>query len=129
MNCPRCQHTLETKHFYDCNIRIEVDQCRSCEGTWFDKNELAQIDHIIDPKLIEIRRIPNTIDQFETLRCPSCNNNPRMQKAIHPRDKHVILDYCPYCKGIWLDKGELKAIQQENWLITIGKICAHLTCL
>jgi len=128
MNCPRCQHTLETEQFNDCNILLELDNCPACGGTWFDKDELSQVDHIIEPTFLEIRHIPNIKEQFETLKCPSCNNNPRLQKAVHPRDNKVVIDYCPYCKGIWLDKGELEAIQTENWIFIMRKILACLTC-
>ena len=39
--------------------------------------------------------------------CP-VDNSP-MQK-IHSQD--VIIDKCPKCKGIWLNEGELEAIQE-----------------
>ena len=126
MNCPRCLTTLSINKIKDINTSIEVDECQQCGGTWFDKNELSQIDTIIEPTLIEIRKIPNKKEQYQKMRCPSCNNTPRLEKAIHPRDKKVVIDYCPYCKGIWLDKGELEAIQKENWILTIGKIFKHL---
>ncbi len=126
MNCPRCQHQLTVTPINDCKTTIDVDKCPNCEGIWFDQGELALIEDIIEPTLIEIRHIPGESVQLKTLHCPRCNNSPRLQKAIHPRDHHVIIDYCPYCKGIWLDKGELEAIQQENWIVTIAKIVKHL---
>lgn len=127
MDCPRCHHALEAQQLNDCNILLEIDNCPKCEGTWFDKDELSQIDHIIEPTLLKIRHIPSDEEQFQTLKCPSCNNSPILQKATHPRDKKVIIDYCPYCKGIWLDKGELEAIQKESWVTTISKIFSGLT--
>ncbi|MBK3517605.1 TFIIB-type zinc ribbon-containing protein [Carboxylicivirga marina] len=126
MNCPRCQEQLFISHINDCKTSIEIDTCPNCKGIWFDKNELSQIDDIIEPTFIEIRHIPNKDVQMETLHCPSCNNSPRLQKAIHPRDSKVIIDYCPYCHGIWLDKGELEAIQKETWIVTLGKIAKRL---
>lgn len=126
MNCPRCQTNLEIQQIKDYSTSIEVDLCPSCKGIWFDENELSQIDKIIEPTILEIRHIPDKTVQFESIHCPSCNNMPRMQKAVHPRDKKVVIDHCPYCNGIWLDKGELEAIQKENWLITLSKV---LSCL
>ncbi|WP_289054712.1 zf-TFIIB domain-containing protein [Carboxylicivirga marina] len=122
MNCPRCKTVLKADKIKDFKARFEVDYCASCGGTWFDKNELSQIEHVIEPTLLEIRKVPTKTKQQEPLCCPCCNNLQYLQKAEHPRDKKVIIDYCPSCKGIWLDKGELAAIQKENWLITIGKI-------
>ncbi len=128
MNCPRCNTALQTDYIDDCKTRIEVDICPDCGGTWFDKDELSQIENIIEPTFLEIRNIPAEEEQLETLRCPKCITHPRLQKAIHPRDKKVIIDYCPYCKGIWLDEGELEAIQQDNWLLIFGKVFRCLTC-
>lgn len=122
MNCPRCKTTLSKEAINDVNISFEVDVCKSCGGIWFDEGELSQIEKIIEPTTLEIRHIPNKDEQFKSLQCPSCNNVQLLQKAEHPRDKKVIIDYCPSCKGIWLDKGELEAIQKENWIITVGRI-------
>jgi Zn-finger nucleic acid-binding protein len=126
MNCPRCQTKLVLNRINDINSSIEVDECPDCHGIWFDKDELSQIETIIEPTLIEIRKIPSKKDQYEKMNCPSCNNSPRLEKTVHPRDKKVIIDYCPYCKGIWLDKGELGAIQKENWILTIAKLVKRL---
>ncbi|WP_430813851.1 zf-TFIIB domain-containing protein [Carboxylicivirga sp. RSCT41] len=122
MDCPRCKSLLIKDTVKDLNTGFEVDTCPSCGGTWFDKNELSQIDKVIEPTFLEIRHIPGKKDQIEPLNCPSCKTSPALHKSEHYRDKKVIIDHCPSCKGIWLDKGELEAIRKENWLITIGKI-------
>ncbi|WP_291860814.1 zf-TFIIB domain-containing protein [Marinilabilia sp.] len=122
MDCPRCRTTLTAEPLNENELSFEIDKCHNCGGIWFDSGELAKIDKIIEPTMLEIRKIPNKTEQLKPLYCPSCSNHPRLKKAEHPRDKKVIVDYCPTCKGIWLDKGELEAIQKENWGITIGKI-------
>ncbi len=122
MNCPRCKTSFSVETLKDVNTSFDIDVCTNCGGTWFDKGELSKIDHLIEPTFFEIRRIPNKSEQQKPLYCPSCSNHPRLEKAEHPRDKKVIFDYCNSCKGIWLDKGELEAIQKENWLITVGKL-------
>lgn len=39
------------------------------------------------------------------MKCPSCNETLLMS------DKNGIeIDYCPNCRGIWLDRGELEKI-------------------
>ncbi len=122
MNCPRCKTQLSVETINDIRISFDIDTCPNCGGTWFDKGELEKIDKVIEPILFEIRKIPGKSEQLEVLNCPSCDHHPQLEKAEHPRDKKVIIDYCPSCKGIWLDRGELEAIQKENWLVTIGKI-------
>ena len=44
-----------------------------------------------------------------TLKCPNCSG--RMQEV----QRHgVHLDYCPVCKGVWLDRGEIDKIVQSS---------------
>lgn len=40
-----------------------------------------------------------------------------MKKYRYGKNKRIIVDQCPACKGIWLDDGELEAIQHahERW--------------
>ncbi|HEV8387999.1 MAG TPA: zf-TFIIB domain-containing protein [Nitrososphaera sp.] len=43
-----------------------------------------------------------------TLKCPNCSGS--MQEV----QKHgVHIDYCPTCKGIWLDRGEIDKLLQS----------------
>lgn len=39
------------------------------------------------------------------MKCPSCNETLLMTER-----NSVNIDYCPLCRGIWLDKGELDKI-------------------
>lgn len=127
MNCPRCKKPMVAQTIRDIRFSVNVDYCESCGGRWFDNGELTRMEKTVEPALIEIRKIPDSLDQLEMLECPSCSNHPRLQKMAHEKDKHVIIDFCPVCNGIWLDKGELEAIQKENWLITIGRVFRWLT--
>ena len=43
------------------------------------------------------------------MKCPNCNETLMMS------DKHGIeIDYCPNCRGIWLDRGELDKIIERS---------------
>ncbi|TLX76074.1 hypothetical protein E9993_07640 [Labilibacter sediminis] len=121
MNCPRCNSSLSKEVINDMNASIEIDACNSCGGKWFDKGELTEIEKLVEPTFIEIRKIPKRKEQYAALSCPSCSNMQLLEKVEHPRDHKVIIDYCPSCKGIWLDKGELEAIKEENWFSILGK--------
>lgn len=39
------------------------------------------------------------------MKCPNCNETLLMSERYQ-----VEIDYCPKCRGIWLDKGELDKI-------------------
>lgn len=43
------------------------------------------------------------------LPCPACSNN-----LTEVRHGNVLLDECPVCQGIWLDKGELEALADKT---------------
>jgi len=126
MNCPRCQTILERHPIIERHNEIIVDKCPSCQGIWFDKDELKPLEKISEPVLMEWRNIPNEYDQLTALTCPYCSDNPMMKKAEHPRDDKVIFDYCENCEGIWLDGGELEAIQKESWFSAIFNLFRKL---
>ena len=45
------------------------------------------------------------------MKCPVCKDVTLLKK----KKKGVEIDYCPECRGIWLDRGELeKIIGQEE---------------
>ena len=39
------------------------------------------------------------------MRCPICNVNLQMTER-----EGISIDYCPQCRGVWLDRGELEKI-------------------
>jgi Zn-finger nucleic acid-binding protein len=121
MNCPRCKIELTNKTILDFKYFLNIDYCNSCGGIWLDNGELTRLEKTIEPTFYEIRKIPDKQEQLELYHCPSCDNSEFLQKAQHKRDKHVIIDFCRTCKGIWLDTGEIEAIRIENWVFIIGK--------
>jgi Zn-finger nucleic acid-binding protein len=121
MNCPRCSLELTNKTILDFKYFLNIDYCPSCGGIWLDPGELERLQKTIEPVFFEIRHIPGHQYQFEPIKCPSCGSTEPLQKRQHPRDSHVIVDFCLNCKGIWLDTGEIEAIRKENWVFVIGK--------
>lgn len=43
------------------------------------------------------------------MKCPSCNETLLMTEK-----KGIEVDYCPNCRGIWLDKGELEKMIERS---------------
>lgn len=50
------------------------------------------------------------------MKCPTC---PSASLVISERSG-VEIDYCPQCRGVWLDRGELDKLLQraDNWQST-----------
>lgn len=42
--------------------------------------------------------------------CPTCNN---VQLVMSEREG-IEIDYCPQCRGVWLDRGELDKIIERS---------------
>jgi uncharacterized protein len=43
------------------------------------------------------------------MKCPSCNETLLMSEK-----NGVEIDYCPNCRGIWLDRGELEKVIERS---------------
>ncbi|RYG12881.1 MAG: hypothetical protein EON92_07115 [Burkholderiales bacterium] len=41
--------------------------------------------------------------------CPTCTTTPLVQSLR----QQVEIDYCPHCRGVWLDRGELEKILER----------------
>ena len=50
--------------------------------------------------------------------CPKCNTN-----LVMSDNQGVEIDFCPNCRGVWLDRGELeKIIERSN---SYGQRCSN----
>jgi len=99
---------------------IRIDSCGDCGGTWLDAGELKHVVRArevrFDPD--ERRAIASAakitgIKMSEVDRAYTCPKCKEKTSAIHyGGDSGIIIDRCPACRGIWLDRGELEKIQQ-----------------
>jgi len=108
MNCPCCSTELKSKMIED----IQVDECPDCKGTWFEEGQLRQAKDLSDSDLnwidFEIWKHQDKASaRSKDIACPHCR---KTLVTIDYGDTGVEIDYCPQCKGIWLDKGEFKKI-------------------
>ena len=103
MNCPKCQ--VET---YEMKFEgVEVDFCSSCKGIWFDKDEMAfmlELPYDI-PEIEEVKKEAKKT-MFD---CPRCGD--KLEEMRFVKSKDLLVDRCPGCGGIWLDKGEYSKVE------------------
>jgi uncharacterized protein len=52
----------------------------------------------------ELRR-----DRTEPMRCPNCAS-----RLVELERSEVLIDACPECRGVWLDRGELDRILERE---------------
>lgn len=78
---------------------------------WLDRNELNRFfsETEGDIELLSVDRDYHE-DEYPIIKCWRCKDI--IMKKINFLDySKIILDYCPECKGLWLDKGELDKIK------------------
>jgi len=119
MNCP-VDSSLMIQRTYEGDVVI--DECPQCHGIFLDDGELFKIerdrttDHspaLSDPAsgsvapTHEVRQASR--QKKRTVSCPSCDGP--MLEHEHGYFSGVLIDTCIACGGIWLDRGELQAIE------------------
>ena len=117
LQCPRDGVSLKPKR-YEANI--EIDECTDCHGTWLDKGELESIQSTVD------RDYRQALAQYEDpvseaieaakqerrdpARCPKCGT--AMDVRPYGMGSQITIDVCPGDCGVWLDVGELAALEK-----------------
>ncbi|MEZ4311417.1 MAG: zf-TFIIB domain-containing protein [Polyangiaceae bacterium] len=122
MKCLKCEGDLVLVRVGE----VEVDQCDTCSGIWFDSGELAKILGKKDVEALRTRaeetsaasQRMRTADQ-KRARCPRCKGEGNLvQIASLNADLHI--DTCAVCGGEWLDGGELATLRNEGFTRKIG---------
>ena len=115
MNCPRDGSALAKAEI----LGTELDKCHTCDGLWCDRGELERLR---DAKLPEVEAAierkygdpkPSKGEVAGHMRCPRCGD-ARLLSYRYTYVAPVTIDRCERCHGIWLDKGELRAITGEK---------------
>jgi uncharacterized protein len=95
---------------------VTVDVSQGCGGVWFDNFELQKFDEAHEEagaRLLELmQKYHQTVgDLDKRLRCPRGCDAVMMRRFFSVK-RHVTIDECPGCGGIWLDPGELGEIHR-----------------
>lgn len=107
--CPDCQSPLSPEVFSE----VHIDVCQKCAGVWFDDGELtdlqkrgmlSHIDEVIVPEL-ERGKGPRGARE-----CPACEG-VLLDEYTYMYSTPVRIDGCPACYGIWVQDGELRAME------------------
>jgi len=113
MNCPRCK----TSELISITVsNLQLDQCKTCEGVWFDSQELRTLlDKGIETATstdLEKSLTGNIIADEKpgdiVLNCPKCNAG--MRRYFYGYNSKVLVDGCESGCGVWIDDGELSIL-------------------
>jgi membrane associated rhomboid family serine protease/Zn-finger nucleic acid-binding protein len=95
---------------------VKIDRCDSCGGVWFDAGELNEYlsDAIAsDPEIPDAPFTPDGPSGYSApesrrseLDCPRCR--AKLTRFNFAYDSGVILERCPICSGLWVERGKLR---------------------
>jgi Zn-finger nucleic acid-binding protein len=117
MKCLKCEGDLVLVRVGE----VEVDQCDTCHGIWFDSGELAKLVGKRDVEALRSRaeaardaEQKRRADDEKRAACPRCKGEGKLvQVASLTSDIHI--DTCAVCGGEWLDGGELWIVRNEGF--------------
>ncbi len=115
LKCPRDGHGL-VAHIYE--AKIEVDSCGTCKGSWLDKGELEAIQATVERDYAGAlarphdsqREVAISAKDRGPIKCPKCS--AEMNARPYGMGSQIVIDVCPDDCGVWLDEGELAALEQ-----------------
>jgi uncharacterized protein len=61
-------------------------------------------------KLLWVGRIVRKGEKISIMKCPTCSDS----NLLMTERQGVEIDYCPQCRGVWLDRGELDKIIERS---------------
>jgi len=117
MRCPRDGDELVAR-IYEADV--EIDECPTCKGKFLDKGELERIQAAIekDHRRELAKPVDTILEEREAEReeaqplidCPKCNH--QMERRRYGMGSMTVIDVCTEGDGIWLDRGELEALER-----------------
>ena len=116
MKCPRDGAPLAKEQW---EAQVSVHRCPSCEGLWLERGErvTGQAARVRknSAKLasIDVVAAAYELARQKALPAPPC---PRCGKSLDATEyaycSQILIDRCTTCHGVWLDPGELEALEQ-----------------
>jgi len=115
--CPR-DGALLTHTRYAADVEVQV--CPRCRGLWLDRESLRRLEgQPPDAPDAPDESVPADVEKAFALarerkgRPPACLRCARrMERREYAYCSQILIDTCPYCRGVWLDGGELDAIER-----------------
>lgn len=92
---------------------VQFEGCPKCHGMWLDKDELRKLkNHVNDGQLHWLNRELDNLESVNVISssraCPKCPSS-KLRSIIFGHSG-VVIDSCPDCQGVWLDRAEFDSI-------------------
>jgi len=106
MKCPKCKSETLVEFKIDA---VAVDRCSSCDGIWFDAQELTEL-LVEDARKVASLRRGSAHEELDGKKGNCPRDGSDLLRVYSAVDKTVVLDACAECRGIWLDGGEFEKL-------------------
>ena len=117
--CPTCGTHLNNYKVF----RMSFEGCPKCKGIWLIKDELRELKNNLWHG--SMRWMNDEIDAVEKASarktdraCVKCKSVKMV--AVTFGKSTIIIDRCPQCHGMWLDRGEFKSLTDYLWSEEVG---------
>ena len=110
MKCPADQAAMRLIE----DKGISLDWCELCDGIWLDAGELTRLAQTasdmpnLPPPAKEARKKASN----GRVTCPRCQQ--LMEELPYNEGTAFLVDRCTRCRGLWLERGELQKIYDEQ---------------
>ncbi len=116
-HCPECKTALVTISVKAGSESIEIEQCKTCFGLFFDHGEIEKILDANVKNIFVNRQLIDNINKdhsqdnidFSYLDCPVCKK--KMNRRLFGYKSGVIINHC-IDDGIWLNNGDLTHLME-----------------
>jgi len=106
MRCPRCtEQRLEAALTPQ---GVEIDRCPACQGVWLDRGEIFYFAKHPKPLILAIKQARQKATEGD-LKSPR-TGRPMLRLLVFDQ---VAVDACPDTDGLWLDRGDMKALIEK----------------
>ena len=94
---------------------VNLEICPVCSGVWFDDDELRRIleldpEGLLDLQNAELPTSSHHVGPVSQRQCPK--DGAPLYEFHYLYDSPIILEKCPQCEGVWVEEGQLAAMQQ-----------------
>jgi len=109
--CPACGNTL---NLYSISS-MEFEGCPKCKGIWLVKDELRKLKNKtnngslrwLNDEITDLEKTSAVATKRPCVKCKTVN----MVSVIFGKSS-IVVDWCPQCHGVWLDRGEFEGITE-----------------
>jgi uncharacterized protein len=107
--CPACGEMLDSYSAFS----MKFEECPKCKGLWLFKDELRKLKNKEEGGRLhwlnsEIENLDKASVIPTSRACVKCSGT-KLLSVIFGHSS-IIIDWCPQCHGMWLDRGEFDSI-------------------